>query len=45
MVLSKNDYDALSHFLRTNNPELKYDRLRAENLLEEINTAEVLNNS
>ncbi len=45
MVLSKNDHVEITNFLRTNSPDLKYDRLRAEKLLGELNAAQVLSNS
>ena len=45
LIISKNDYDHLMHYLRTNAPELQYDRIKAEQLIEELENANVVNNT
>ncbi len=45
LIISKNDHDMLMHYMRTNNMELKYDKARSQQFLEEIGNAKILANS
>lgn len=45
LIVAKKDFDQLMHYLRTNEPELQYDRLKARQLIEELNKAKVVNSS
>lgn len=42
LVIAKNDFDRLMHFLRNNEPELQYDRKRAKQLMEELSRSAVV---
>lgn len=45
LTIAKNDHDMLMHYLRTNNMELKYDQAKAQEFMEDIRDAEVINSS
>lgn len=45
LVVAKNDHDMLIHFMRTNNMELKYDKAKSRQFLEEIANARIVANS
>ncbi|HRO71768.1 MAG TPA: GreA/GreB family elongation factor [Chitinophagaceae bacterium] len=45
LPIAKNDHDMLKHYLRTNNMELKYDQAKAQEFMEDIRDAEVINPS
>lgn len=45
LVVAKSDFDRLIHFLRNHEPELQYDRARAQQLKEELGKAAVVSPS
>lgn len=45
LVVAKNDHDMLIHYIRTNNMELKYDKTKSQQFLEEIGNARIVANS
>ncbi len=45
LTIAKSDHDILMHYIRTNSMDLKYDRVQAEQLVEEIKDARIVNNS
>jgi regulator of nucleoside diphosphate kinase len=45
LIVSKNDHALLMNYLRTNTPELEYDRTRTVQLIEEFGKARVINNT